>query len=105
MSDNVADFKSYEQDEANQEQSAVEPKDVGGVGGARLLSFIERVERLEEEISALSEDKKEVYAEAKGVGFDVKTLRKVVALRKKDGEKRREEEELLDLYKAAVGML
>ena len=51
------------------------------------------------------EDIKEVYAEAKGVGFDVKIIRKVVSLRKQDTDKRREEDELLDLYKAAVGMI
>ncbi len=78
--------------------------DVGGVAGQRLLSFLERVERLEEEKAALMEDIKEVYAEAKGVGFDVKTLRKIVALRKMDSEKRRELDELLELYKSAVGM-
>lgn len=71
---------------------------------ARLKSFIERVERLEEEKAVLAEDIKEVYAEAKASGFDVKTLRKVVSLRKMDEQKRREEEELLDLYKSAVGL-
>jgi uncharacterized protein (UPF0335 family) len=70
----------------------------------RLKSFIERVERLEEEKAALSEDIKEVYSEAKGTGFDAKIMRKVVRLRKMDSDKRREEEELLDLYKAAVNM-
>ncbi len=78
--------------------------DVGGVAGQRLTSFIERVERLNEEKAALMEDIKEVYAEAKGVGFDVKTIRQLIALRKMDGEKRREAEQLLDLYKAAVGL-
>lgn len=106
MSENIAEFP---QTETNSKEEAQEtnsqPQDVGGVGGARLLSFIERIERLEEEKAALMEDIKEVYAEAKGVGFDVKTIRKVVSLRKMDGEKRRETEELLDLYKAAVGML
>lgn len=81
-----------------------EAKDVGGIGGQRLKAFLERVERLEEEKTALSEDIKEVYAEAKAVGFDTKTMRKVISLRKMDTEKRREEEELLELYKAAVGM-
>lgn len=109
MSENVAEFPASESDEERSEAqgSAVNeaPRDVGGVGGERLLSFIERIERLEEEKAALMEDIKEVYAEAKGVGFDVKTIRKVVSLRKKDIEKRREEEEILDLYKAAVGMI
>ena len=81
-----------------------EAKDVGGVAGSRLRSFIERIERLEEEKAHLMEDIKETYAEAKGVGFDAKTMRKIVSLRKMDGEKRREAEELLDLYKSAIGM-
>ena len=72
--------------------------------GARLRSFIERVERLEEEKKALAEDIKEVYAEAKGNGFDVKTMRKIVALRKKDPDDRAEEDALLDTYMAALGM-
>ena len=82
-----------------------EAKDVGGVAGQRLMSFIERIERLEEEKTALMEDLKEVYAEAKGVGFDVKAMRKLVGLRKMDTEKRHELEAILDLYKSAVGMM
>ena len=58
--------------------------DVGGIAGERLKSFIERVERLEEEKRALAEDIKEVYAEAKGVGFDVKIMRQIVKIRKMD---------------------
>jgi uncharacterized protein (UPF0335 family) len=81
-----------------------EAKDVGGIGGQRLKAFIERIERLEEEKTALAEDLKEVYAEAKAVGFDTKTMRKVVRLRKMETDKRREEEELLELYKSAIGM-
>ncbi len=80
-------------------------KDVGGVAGKRLLAFIERIERLEEEKAALAEDVKEVYAEAKGVGFDVKTIRKIIKIKNMDSEKRREEEQLLDLYKAAIGIV
>lgn len=71
---------------------------------ARLKSIIERVERLEEEKSALAEDIKEVYGEAKATGFDPKIIRKVIRLRKLDLEKRREEEMLLETYKAAIGM-
>ncbi len=100
MTENVASFPVSESENTESEG----PKDVGGIGGQRLASFIERIERLEEEKAALMEDIKEVYAEAKGIGFDVKTMRKVVALRKMDGEKRREADELLELYKAAVGM-
>lgn len=78
--------------------------DVGGVAGKRLKSFIERVERLEEEKAGTAEDIKGVYAEAKGVGFDPKIIRKVIRERKMDAEKRREEYELMDLYKSAIGM-
>ena len=74
------------------------------VAGARLKSFIERVERLEEEKTGLASDIKDVYAEAKGVGFDVKTIRKIIKLRKMDEDKRREEDELLSLYKSAIGL-
>jgi uncharacterized protein (UPF0335 family) len=69
----------------------------------QLVSIIERIERLEEEKKAIGEDIKEVYAEAKGNGFDTKTLRKVVRLRKQDRAKRMEEEALLDLYLSAIG--
>ena len=74
------------------------------VTSARLKSFVERVERLEEEKAVLAEDIKEVYAEAKASGFNVTAMRKVISLRKMDEQKRREEEELLDLYKSAVGL-
>lgn len=81
--------------------------DIGhnGVNAALLRAFIERIEKLEEEKKALSEDIKEVYAEAKGTGFDVKIVRKIVALRKLDPDKRREEQEILDLYMSSLGML
>ena len=77
--------------------------DVGGIAGDRLKSFVERIERLEEEKKALANDIKEVYAEAKGNGFDTKTLRKVVRYRKQDRAKRQEEEAILDLYLSAIG--
>jgi uncharacterized protein (UPF0335 family) len=69
-----------------------------------LKSFVERIERLEEEKASISGDVKEVYAEAKSQGFDTKILRKVVAIRKRDAAERREEEEILDLYLQALGM-
>ena len=78
--------------------------DVSGVSGKRLQAFFDRIERLEEEKAALAEDVKEVYAEAKAVGFDVKIMRRIMRLRKMDVEKRREENELLELYMAAIGM-
>ncbi len=103
MTENVAAFPVSDDQDA-ESGAGTETKDVGGVAGQRLVSFIERVERLEEEKAALMEDIKEIYAEAKGVGFDVKTIRKIIGLRKMDSEKRRESEELLELYKAAIGM-
>ncbi len=102
MTENVAPFPVSDDEQDTQEQQ--QPKDTAGIGGQRLMSFIERIERLEEEKTALLEDLKEVYAEAKGVGFDVKVMRRLVGLRKMDAEKRRETEELLDLYKSAIGM-
>ncbi len=75
-----------------------------GVTADRLRSFVERIERLEEERQALADDMKEIYAEAKGQGFDVKTMRKIVRLRKMDTDQRREEEALLETYLAALGM-
>ncbi len=71
----------------------------------RLKTIIERVERLEEDKAAVAADIKEVFAEAKGEGFDVKILRKVVRLRKQDKAKRLEEEAILDLYLSAIGGL
>ncbi len=77
----------------------------GEVSGTRLKSFIERVERLEEEKKTLAEDIRDVYSEAKATGFEPKIMRKIVSLRKTNLEKRREEQELLDLYMAALGMV
>lgn len=76
----------------------------GGIAAERLKSFIERIERLEEEKAALSADVKEVYAEAKGTGFDTKIMRQIVRLRKMDQAQRQEQEELLDLYKKALDL-
>lgn len=77
---------------------------VHDISGNRLKSFIERVERLEEEKKAIAEDIRDVYSEAKGTGFDPKIMRKIVSLRKMNLEKRREEMELLELYMSAIGM-
>jgi uncharacterized protein (UPF0335 family) len=79
--------------------------DVGGIAGERLKSFIERIERLEEERRALSADIKEVYAEAKGTGFDTKIIRQLIRLRRMDKDDLDEQETLLDVYKRAIGML
>jgi uncharacterized protein (UPF0335 family) len=78
--------------------------DVGGIAGERLKSLIERIERLEEEKRVLAEDIKEVYAEAKGTGFDTKIMRQIIRIRKRDKDELDEEETLLDVYKRALGM-
>lgn len=78
--------------------------DVGGVASDRLKFFIERIERLEEEKAGIANDIKEVYAEAKGSGFDTKIMRQVVRLRKMDQADREEQETLLDVYLQALGM-
>lgn len=78
--------------------------DVGGVASERLKSFVERIERLEEEKAALAGDIREVYSEAKGTGFDVKVLRQIIRLRKMDTSDRSEMEELIDVYKRALEM-
>ncbi|HZP20173.1 MAG TPA: DUF2312 domain-containing protein [Bauldia sp.] len=76
-----------------------------GIARDQLKSIVERIERLEEEKKALADDIKEVYAEAKANGFDTKTLRTVVRLRKLDKAERQEAEALLDLYLQALGMV
>jgi len=79
--------------------------DVGGIAGDRLKSFVERIERLEEEKKALANDIKEVYAEAKGSGFDTKIMRQVIRLRRMDKDDLDEQDALIDVYKRALGML
>ena len=79
--------------------------DTGGVAAGQLRSFIERIERLEEEKKGLSDDIRDVFAEAKGNGFDTKIMRQVIRLRKKDTNERQEEEAILDLYMHALGMV
>ncbi len=79
--------------------------DVGGIAGERLRSFIERIERLEEEKKALQADIKDVFSEAKGTGFDVKIIREILKIRKMEDADRQEKEELLDLYMRALGMM
>jgi uncharacterized protein (UPF0335 family) len=76
----------------------------GGVAADQLKSIVERIEKLEEEKAGLASDIRDIFAEAKGNGYDVKTLRKVISLRKLDAAKREEEEHLLDTYKHALGM-
>lgn len=76
----------------------------GEVSSERLRSYVQRIEKLEEAKASAQEDIRDVYSEAKSTGFDVKIIRQIVRLRKVDIEKRREQEELLDLYKSALGM-
>ena len=75
------------------------------VAADQLKAFIERIERLEEEKKTISDDIKDVYAEAKGNGFDTKVLRKIISLRKRDYAERQEEEAILELYMQALGMI
>jgi len=72
--------------------------------GGQLRAFIERIEKLEEEKSAIADDIKDVYAEAKSTGFNPKIMRKAVSIRKQDKHKRQEEEEMLALYLSALGL-
>lgn len=78
--------------------------DMQSVAADRLKSFVERVERLDGEIKALNDDKKDVFAELKASGFDTKIVKKVIQLRRLDRDKRMEEEAILELYKQALGM-
>jgi len=79
--------------------------DFGGIGGEQLKSLIECIERLEEEKRALGEDIKEIYAEAKGTGFEPKIMRQLIKIRKMDKDEHDEQESLLVLYQRAIGML
>ncbi|HEX5327842.1 MAG TPA: DUF2312 domain-containing protein [Acetobacteraceae bacterium] len=86
---------------------AEKPKDepaTGGIAADRLRSLVERIERLEEERKALGNDIKDIYAEAKSAGFDVKVLRQLIRLRKQEPADIEEQESLLDVYRRALGM-
>jgi uncharacterized protein (UPF0335 family) len=78
--------------------------EIGGIAADRLRTFVERIERLEEEKAAITADIREVYAEAKGAGFNAKILRQIVRLRGLDQADRREEEAMLELYKRALDL-
>lgn len=77
---------------------------IGGISREQLKSYMERVERLEDEKAAVSETIKEVFAEAKGNGFDTKIMKQILKIRKMDQDDRLEQEALLDLYMSALGM-
>ena len=78
--------------------------EVGGIAADQLASYVERIERLEEEKTNLMADIKEVYGEAKALGYDVKILRQIIRLRKMEDHERTEQEEILEVYKRALGM-
>jgi uncharacterized protein (UPF0335 family) len=90
-------------DVAEEEQHGPD-SEVGGIAADRLRSIVERIERLEEERKALASDIKDIFAEAKSAGFDVKVLRQVLRLRRQEPAEVEEQETLLDLYKRALGM-
>jgi uncharacterized protein (UPF0335 family) len=77
---------------------------VGGIAAEALQQYVDRIERLEEEKKALSEDIKQVYSEAKATGFDIKILRKIISLRRVADHDRKEQEELIEVYMRALGM-
>ncbi len=77
----------------------------GPIAADRLKSFIERIERLEEEKATIAGDVKEVYSEAKSSGFETKIMKQIIRLRKQDAQERAEQEQLLDVYKQAIGMV
>lgn len=79
--------------------------DVFGIARDQLRAFIQRIERLDEEIKCLNDDKRDVYAEAKGTGFDPKIMKKVIQIRRQDRDERMEQEAILETYLAALGMI
>jgi uncharacterized protein (UPF0335 family) len=79
-------------------------ENVGGIAAEALTQYVDRIERLEEEKKALAADIKQVYDEAKATGFDVKILRKLISMRKVAEHDRKEQDEILELYKRALGM-
>jgi uncharacterized protein (UPF0335 family) len=92
-------------EDATNEPSLPAGDNARGIAADRLKSFLERIERLEEEKSKISDDVKEVYSEAKSTGFDTKIMRQIIRLRKQDAQQRAEQEQLLEVYKQAVGMV
>lgn len=85
--------------------SGAKSANYGGITGEHLRQYIERIERLKEEIATIQEDVKEVFGEAKANGFCVKTMRKLLSIRKLDAADREEQEALLDLYMQSLGMI
>ncbi|MCK8784515.1 DUF2312 domain-containing protein [Roseomonas sp. NAR14] len=89
---------------SRERQAQAEDAEVGGIAADRLRSIIERVERLEEERKALAGDIKDIFAEAKSAGFDVKVIRQIIRQRQQEPAEIEEHETLLDLYRRALGM-
>lgn len=89
---------------ANANNKTPRPGISGGITPGQLKQYIERIEAMEQAKSNLASDIREVFAEAKGSGFDIKTMRHIIKLRKMDPEQRAEQEELLELYLHAIGM-
>lgn len=89
---------------AKLKEDAEEPSGPQTIAAGQLRAFIERIERVQEDIDALSDDRKEIYGEVKAMGFCTKTVRMIVKLRKMDPAERQEAEAMLDLYKASLGM-
>ncbi|MDE2517399.1 MAG: DUF2312 domain-containing protein [Rhodospirillales bacterium] len=85
-------------------KTAAPKPETGGIAADRLRSLIDRIERLEEERKALASDIKDIYAEAKSAGFDVKVIRQLIRIRKQEPADVEEQETLLDLYRRALGM-
>ena len=92
-------------DSASPSTNGAAPAQTGGVSHGQLKSIVERIERLEEEKSAIAADIRDIYAEAKANGFDTKVLRQVMKIRKMDQNERQERESLLDVYLHALGMV
>ncbi|MDB5375237.1 MAG: uncharacterized protein JWP04_3879 [Belnapia sp.] len=105
MDDAPFDAAPFDEARASRARQEADPDpEVGGIAVDRLRSIIERIERLEEERKALANDIKDIYGEAKSAGFDVKVVRTLISLRKKEPAEVEEQETLLDLYKRALGM-
>lgn len=102
--ENMEDYRRAKDDDASYEAEFGGEVNMQGLSADQLRSFITRIERLCEEKAAIATDIREVYAEAKSAGFDAKVMRKIVAMRKKDRHELAEEEELIGMYRAAVGV-
>lgn len=103
MSD-TEDENAQETKASRKRQADSPDSDTGGIAADRLRSIVDRIERLEEERKALGDDIKDIYAEAKSAGFDVKVVRQIIRLRKQEPAEVEEQETLLDLYRRALGM-